>query len=82
MTPFERTLRARLGAYSLHALGRTNTGPARKAFLARFEKLVDPDGVLPEEERQKRALAAKKAYFTRISFKKSRKGRKNNKPAR
>lgn len=47
MTPFERTLRARLGAYSLHALGRTNTGPARKAFLARFEKLVDPDGVLP-----------------------------------
>ena len=60
MTPTERTLRARVGAYSLHALGKTNTGPARAAFLSRFERDVDPQGVLTFAERQKRATAAKK----------------------
>ena len=39
----------------MHALGRTNTEPARRAFLARFEAEVDPEGRLPAEERAKRA---------------------------
>lgn len=39
------------------------TAPAREASEARFEKLVDPDGVLPPEERAKRAECARRAHF-------------------
>lgn len=73
MTPTERSIRARIGAYSLHAQGRTNTGPARDAFMARFEREVDPDGVLPPRERAKRAKAARSAYFARLALKSARK---------
>ena len=76
MTPAERTLRGKIGAYALHALGRTNTVPARKAFMAKFELQVDPDGVLSEQERQKRADCARKAYFARLGLK-SAKTRRN-----
>lgn len=50
------------GADRLHAQrdARETTAPARAAFLARFEHMVDPDGVLPEPERQRRAMAARK----------------------
>lgn len=66
----ERSLRARIGAFSLHASrdSREVTKAARAAFLSRFERQVDPDGVLPTQERQRRANAAKKAYFTRLSL--------------
>ncbi|RAY13742.1 hypothetical protein DPM19_18970 [Actinomadura craniellae] len=43
------------------------TKPARDAFLARFEREVDPDGVLPEDERRTRAEHAKKAYMLRLA---------------
>ena len=69
MNPAERTLRGRIGAYSLHAQGKTNTGPARTAFLAKFELEVDPEGILAETERQKRAECARKAYFARLGLK-------------
>lgn len=72
MTPAERTLRARLAAHSLHAQGKTNTRPATEAFLAKFEKEVDPDGTLPEEERKRRAEHARKAYFARLALKSAR----------
>ena len=66
----ERTLAARVAAFSLHAQrdSREVTKPARAAFLSRFEKEVDPDGTLPPQERQRRADAAKRAYFTRLSL--------------
>jgi len=69
MTPSERSIRARIGAYSLHAQGRTNTGPAREKFMERFLWEVDPGGMLSETERQRRAEAAKKAYFSRLALK-------------
>ena len=71
MTPAERTLRARLAAHSLHAKvdSKAHTEPARRAFADSFEKQVDPDGVLPLEERRRRAEQARKAYFTRLAFK-------------
>jgi hypothetical protein len=68
MTPAERKLRARLGAYSLHAQGKTNTGPATAAYAARWDREVDPDGLLDPVERAKRAEAAKKAHYTRMAF--------------
>lgn len=69
LSPSELTQRARLGAHALHAQGKTNTEPARKAFLDRFEREVDPDGKLDLKERARRAEHAKKAYFTRLSLK-------------
>ena len=80
MTPAERTLRGRIGAYSLHAQGGTNTGPARLAFMARFEREVDPGGVLPESERQKRAECARRAYFARLGLKSVKKRQTKRKP--
>lgn len=81
LTPTERSLRARLGAYSLHAMvdSREHTEPARRAFMARFEDEVDPDRTLPEQERRRRAEEAKRAYFTRLALKSAqarRKGRR------
>ena len=70
MTPAERALRARMAAYSLHAKrdARQTTAPARAAFLDRFDRMVDPEGTLPEAERQRRAAAARKAYFTGLAL--------------
>lgn len=45
------------------------TAPAREAFLARFEREVDPDGTLTPAERSRRAEAARKAYFLRLAAK-------------
>ena len=71
MSPNERSLRARVAAYSLHSQrdGREITSPARKAFLDRFERAVDPNGELSPAERARRAKAARKAYFTSLAMK-------------
>lgn len=70
LTPEQRVLRARLAALSLHAKvdSREHTAPARAAFLSRFDREVDPDNVLPAGERHRRALCAKRAYFTRLAL--------------
>ena len=65
----EKSIRGKLGAYSLHAQGLTNTAPARKAFNQRFLDEVDPDRTLPETERNRRATAARKAYYARLALK-------------
>ena len=66
----ERSLRARLAAYALHAQRdpRETTANGRAAFLARFDREVDPEGVLEPEERRRRAEQARRAYFTRLSL--------------
>jgi hypothetical protein len=79
LTPAERSLRARMASYSSWAQTHdpaARTAPARQAFKDRFERQVDPDGVLPEPERQRRADAAKKAYYTGLALK-SAKARRN-----
>lgn len=74
LTPAQRSLQARMAAYRLHATHdpRETTKPARDAFMARFEREVDPDGRLPEVERRRRAEAAKKAYFSGLALKSSK----------
>jgi hypothetical protein len=75
MTPEERGLQARIAAHSLHAKvadPKAHTAPARRAFLDRFERQVDPDGVLSTEERQRRAEHARKAYFLSLARKSAR----------
>jgi hypothetical protein len=66
----ERSLRARLAAYAMHAQrdSRETSAPGRAAFLARFEREVDPDGTLDPAERQRRAAQARSVYFTRLSL--------------
>jgi hypothetical protein len=70
-TPELRTLISRIGGYSLHAThdSREVTAPARAAFLRRFEIEVDPHNQLPEGERRRRAEAARRRYFSRLSLK-------------
>ena len=71
LSPSERTLRARLAAHTLHASGGTNTAPAREAFNKRFYDEVDPKRELSTQERERRAVHARKAYYTRLSLKAS-----------
>ena len=45
------------------------TQAARDAFIQKFYQQVDPEGVLPAEERHKRAMAARSAHYARIRAK-------------
>ena len=69
--PKEMARRGRIGAYRLHATHdpKETTKAAREAFMARFEREVDPDGTLTPEERARRAEAARKAYFAQLAHK-------------
>lgn len=70
LTPEQRTLSARAAAHAMHAKhdSRVTSAPAREKFLARFLDEVDPERVLPEAERNRRAGHARKAYFARLSL--------------
>lgn len=69
-TPEERVLQARMAAHVLHARydSRALTAPARAAFLARFEREVDPQGELTPDERERRAAHARRAHFQRLAM--------------
>jgi len=71
LAPAERTLRARLAAHTMHSRHdpRETTKAARAASLARFERQVDPDGILDAAERARRAEHAKRAFFTGMALK-------------
>ena len=80
MTASDRVLRARLAAYTLHANcpdPKKHTAPARKAFMTRFEREVDPEGILPPEDRQRRAVLARKAHMTRLALRSAQSRRRN-----
>ena len=63
-------LAARIGAHAQHAAHdpRETTSAARAKFLSRFEREVDPTGILEPAERARRAGHAKKVYFLRLSL--------------
>ncbi len=69
MTAAERRLRARIGALARHSQGRTNTAPARAAFLKLLEDRIDPNRELPDAERQRRVLAARREHMSRMALK-------------
>lgn len=54
------------------------TAPARAALMAKFEREVDPEGLLDPPERAIRAEHLRKAYFQRLALKsaKARRARK------
>ena len=70
MNPSERALRARIAAHAMHARNdaRATTARARAKFLSKFEELADPEGVLSGEERARRALHLRSAYFARLAL--------------
>lgn len=70
----QRSQRARLAANSRWAKADRTEGTeaARAAFMARFEREVDPRGELDPVERAKRAESAKRAYFQGLAFARSR----------
>ncbi len=75
----DHSLIARLAAHESWA--RTadptaRTAPARRALLDRFEREVDPDGVLSPTERARRAGHARKAYFIRLALQSAKARRK------
>lgn len=70
MTAQQRSRRARIAAHASWA--RTSDRTARTAagttaFLARFERQVDPDGVLPAEVRAEMARHARTAYMLQLA---------------
>ncbi len=69
-TPQQRALAARIAAHSKWAVTdpTEGTAAARAAFLDRFEREVDPDGVLPAGERARRAEHLRKAHFQRLAL--------------
>ena len=77
LSPNERTLRARLGAHTLHAKGGTNTEPARKAFDRRFyDQALADDPTLDGRELEKRAGHYRAAYFACLGLKSAKARRK------
>jgi hypothetical protein len=85
-TPENRALAARIAAHTRWAAepDRTAaTAPARRAAWDRFERQVDPDGILPAAERAKRAESARKAYYLGLALKsaKARRSRATRGPA-
>jgi hypothetical protein len=63
-----------------HGADNSNLQAARKGFLARFLRGIDPS--LPERERLERAEIAKRMYMTQLSLKSSvaRSGRSGQEP--
>ena len=84
LTPSERALRARLAALTRWSQqdAVAGTEKARSASPCADDywlRQVDPDGVLSDEERARRAAAAKKAHYTRLALK-SAQARRRRRP--
>lgn len=72
MTPEQRRRRARIAAHASWAntadrAARTSSGT--KAFLDRFDRQVDPDGLLPPQTREAMARHARTAYMLQLAEK-------------
>jgi hypothetical protein len=74
----ERSLLGRLAAHAKWAQTDPleGTAAARAKFLLRFLDQVDPDRILPEAERLRRAEHARKAYMTKLALRSARARRK------
>ncbi len=78
MTPEQRTLRGKIGAYSLHAQHDTRvvSAPGRAAAAKKLnDRLlteIDPNGRLSEAERSRRLESARKAHFAKLALRSAR----------
>lgn len=60
---------ARAAQYDGHSV----TAAARAAADARFERLVDPDNLLPSRERARRARAARSLWYSQLALRRHKK---------
>lgn len=70
-----RVLAAKIAANTRWAYERERQSPmsaAHRGFLARFEREVDPDGLLSADERMRRARSAMKAHMASLALKRHR----------
>jgi hypothetical protein len=72
MSDSEKRLRAQIAAHESWArtedrTERTERG--RRAFEARFERQVDPDGTMAPSARVQAAESARKAYYAKLALK-------------
>jgi hypothetical protein len=70
LTPADRRMNGRKGAHKswAHTPDRAlRTARARAAADKRFEDEVDPDRVLPAEERARRADSARRAWYAELA---------------
>ena len=44
------------------------TRPAREAFMAKWDKLADPEGILPPQERERRARRLLKSHMLKLAL--------------
>src|ERR1700704_5730756 len=73
--PAQRTLGAKAAADASWANTSdraARTEPARRAALARFERQVDPNNELPEDERRRRAASPRRSYFRLLALRSAR----------
>ncbi len=74
LSPEQRSLRARTAAHTRWS--REDPRPAmevvREGYFARFENEVDPDRLLSDEERHRRAQSALRAHMSRLALASSR----------
>ncbi len=71
LNPSERVLRSQIAAHTSWANTAdraARTLPARRAMLDKFERQVDPEGVLDPADRATRAQHARKAHFARLAL--------------
>lgn len=77
----DRVLQARIAAHASWAQTKdraARTANARKALLDKFERAVDPDGLLTPDERAFRAEHARKEHYLRLSRKSVQARRRRN----
>ncbi|AUI56767.1 hypothetical protein B1H26_42405 [Amycolatopsis sp. BJA-103] len=70
MTPEQKISQTRTAAHRSWAKTpdrSRRTAPAREAAEARFEREVDPDGVMTPQARALAAASARKAYFGELA---------------
>lgn len=78
LTPEQRKLRARIAAHAQWANTenrRARMAAARQGSLAKFEQQADPDGVLDDQERARRAESLQAAHMRSLALR-SAKARK------
>jgi hypothetical protein len=76
MTDEQRHLRAEAASnvrWAFEADRAAQTQAARDAMMAKWERQVDPQGVLDPEERHRRALHLRKAHLARMGLAAARK---------
>jgi hypothetical protein len=78
--PSERVLAARIAAHESWAATpdrSARTAAARQAFIEKFDRQADPDGVLEPAERTSRAESLRSAHYSRLALKAAQARRKS-----